>query len=95
MQFPREYRCWVSEQCRSDHLIAEVMAGVAPGGPDRRGARRARTGSAAAECSRIRNADFGRYTLFRLMKLLAAGERGPGMAVNRRVTVTLGLALVG
>ena len=40
------------------------------------------TGFAAAHFSRIRNADLGRFTLDRLMKMLAA------LDVNARVTIT-------
>ena len=40
-----------------------------------------RTGFAAADFSRIRNADLGRFTLDRLMKMLAA--------LDRRVKVTV------
>ncbi len=41
------------------------------------------TGFAAAEFSRIRNADLGRFTLDRLMKMLAA------LDANARVTVKI------
>ncbi len=41
------------------------------------------TGFAAADFSRIRNADLGRFTLDRLMKMLAV------LDVNARVTITV------
>lgn len=44
------------------------------------------TGFAAADFSRIRNADLGRFTLDRLMKMLAA------LDANARVTVTVDLS---
>lgn len=44
------------------------------------------TGFAAADFSRIRNADLGRFTLDRLMKMLAS------LDANARVTVTVDLS---
>ena len=47
----------------------------------------ARTGLAAADFSRIRNADLGRFTLDRLMKMLAALDSG--LRVTRNVELRL------
>ena len=47
----------------------------------------ARTGFAAADFSRIRNADLGRFTLDRLMKMLAALDSG--LRVTRNVELRL------
>ena len=44
------------------------------------------TGFAAADSSRIRDADFGRFTLDRLMKMLAA------LDANAKVTVKVDLS---
>ena len=46
----------------------------------------ARTGFAAADFSRIRNADLGRFTLDRLIRMLSALDRGVriSMQVHRR-----------
>lgn len=46
----------------------------------------ARTGFAAADFSRVRNADLGRFTLDRLIRMLSALDRGVriSMQVHRR-----------
>ena len=57
----------------------------------------ARTGFAAADFSRVRNADLGRFTLDRLIRMLSALDRGlrVSMRVERRQESRMAAAVLG
>jgi predicted XRE-type DNA-binding protein len=70
-------------------LAAEIIKAVDREGLTVRAAQR-RTGIAAADFSRIRNADLGRFTLDRLMAIL--NRLGSRVDVKVRVRAVAGLA---
>ena len=70
-------------------LAAEIIKAVDREGLTVRAAQR-RTGIAAADFSRIRNADLGRFTVDRLMAII--NRLGSGVDVKVRVRAAAGLA---